>query len=197
MHFKGKFALIALGIILLSAGILAIRQKFYPTAVASSNFNINDGEAEFNKKMVDVVKNLENFYAEEEAVNININKNINANKVKKSAVQDITDKFLVPLYDKASVEKELIYYSEQKITAASLASLDEEAKVIEYYKQQLGDQAKEVQEVNEEAADNTGTGLILFTGEGGEGELSVKIWRDKDKTNIDLSISDNFKDPRQ
>jgi len=155
-------------------------------------------DADFDKKLDQAWQQMNNMNKLVVANNNeNINTNINTPKVKKSADTDITSKFGLELYTGSNVSKELQSYPEQKISIASLTTTDSPDKVIEYYKEQLGDQAKEVQDANTQATNHIETGLILFSQDGGEGELSVKIWNDKDKTNIDLSISDNFSDPRK
>lgn len=198
MNSKSKLAIVLFGVVLLAAATLAIKQKINPTSSNNAIFNSEQMDADFDKKLDQAWQQMNNMNALTVAnSNENVNTNTNTNKVKKSADTDITSKFGLELYSGSNVSKELQSYPEQKITIASLTTTDSPDKVIEYYKQQLGDQVKEIQDANTQAVNHTETSLILFSKDGGEGELSVKIWRDQDKTNIDLSISDNFIDPRK
>lgn len=199
MRFKTKLALITIGVVALVASLLAIRQKYYPSIPVNGNTNIaNNAEEEFNQKMITMIKRLDTTFSN--TANSNANLNANANSNINSAVDKlkvISDKFGLVLYPQVQIERDLNVNVEKKISTVTLSTKDEKDKVLDFFKQQLTDQAKEIESVNDQADDKLETSLILFSAEGGEGELSVKIWRAGEKTKIDLSMTDNFKDPRQ
>lgn len=184
----------------LVAGILTLRQKFYPSATSILDINATKtAEEDFDKKMLTMLKRMDVALDTNTNANGNANSNANTN-INTSQIVDkkevLAEKFYLVLYPQVQIDADLNINTEKKISTASLSTKDEKDKVLEFYKEQLTDQAKEIESVNEQSDDKLETSLILFSGEGGEGELNVKIWRSGEQTNIDLSISDNFKDPR-
>ena len=197
MSTKSKIALISMTIVLITAVVLGIKQKYFADHSSADSDVADTVLEEFNDKTLELMTRMDDAFekqAQEEAQTAaNANTNINSD-VSDDENNEIVDKLKSEYYPEAELEKDLLYSEEKNISSVTLSTRDTANTVAAYYKEKMGEQVIEIESVEDE--DSIETTLVLFSADQGEGELNVKILDNNERTYIKITISDSFVDPR-
>ncbi|MFH0818878.1 MAG: hypothetical protein V1898_02700 [Patescibacteria group bacterium] len=197
MSFRTYLLFAILLLVVFSAAVLGIKQKVSPEKTLVQGIETTEA---LEKQIQDNMDNMASQIVATDANTVasSANTNVSNNEIFSEQKQQVADKFGLNNYPGVLLEKKIFSIADTNLSSALLSTTDSETAVLIYYKDQMGEDVKEIKNLAGENADQIETSLILFSADGGQGELSVKIWPDIDleKTYINLTINNDFLDPK-